>query len=1058
MHKLLASCLWGGAKEKGGPWKEVNVYEAPPTKKHAPHNLQSQAHASSPSPPPASTPPAGSPALILPSHCAPKAEPNWEPLSWEATPFSVAIVTSDAKEVLFKKHGLEPAAAQLLDHALLLYSTSRPLDAALAQNGGAMPGSDASSFLTALLGPELEAVAISKARQNRWWKGTISVKLPEQPAAPVQEGATVDYGVAGPCSNPFMTQLSLEGPSPASSANSQEQAPPKRKPSLLEKCMIRESVRSEGTPAGGVAAKAEAASIRQGSAPVELCPADLRSSSDSSARGGGRPAVKWHASSSLRHDDSSKRVQWSSPQVGLQGTSSKSSPLDRVDEGAIVIRKHVQSSPQASLQDFIMSAPLHQTTLAKRRPVRKSKSCLSQQRFDALAGEQDEGEEKGKEETHSPGFLSRAFSSRSKQGMKEPKPATNRAPSRRSSLLLTPEAAIEQLEQGGGSEEVATRTVALLRSLSQVARSVSEDRPVQDSGHYASSPPTQQQQLFDAGVHGTLSYSSVPSAPSHKSHASHTSGLPSTDFDASNEVDAVAPRSTALPPSMKAHENMQAAESFASAPLKPIGNASGPSTNSNLPSAGAVGYSNRNVEGDPLLYQPMAAEQHAYKPQTFASVVRSLEAPPGDSSQMGSANPLSPELFLQLGSSSHLPVCQSSHLNADMSDATQYRMCAEATSLAAPLVNEAEDEPAERISPATSEDDVELPTQSFDVMVTTLSQDPRSPLLVSIFNCTEHWQVRTTLTMLAESQLELLSSIMPQHAIQFLAMESTDAVPEYVGQLARSHSNVTLLFMDIVGFTSMSKNVKPVEVMVFLNMLFSLFDRLTDVHKVHKVETAGDCYIVGGGIMSTGDQTTNGFQCVMGDQDPAESAKQVMEFAKALLETAKQVKMPDTNEPVRVRVGLHTGDVVSGMIGSKMPKFSIFGDAMNTASRMESTGVPGRIHVSETTHQLLPHEAWESTGGVEVKGKGQMQTYLWVPPVSSRPATQQQGQQPFASPSRGDLLPCSFIRQAQQAHTLLKQLGPAPTHKNLGRLNNEVFVAEKSVSMSQLGTQLTARG
>eukprot|EP00983_Pelagomonas_calceolata_P082496 1155949-Pelagomonas_calceolata.AAC.1 len=59
-----------------------------------------------------------------------------------------------------------------------------------------------------------------------------------------------------------------------------------------------------------------------------------------------------------------------------------------------------------------------------------------------------------------------------------------------------------------------------------------------------------------------------------------------------------------------------------------------------------------------------------------------------------------------------------------MSDATQYRMCAEATSLAAPLVNEAEDEPVERISPATSEDDVELPTQSFDVMVTTLSQDP----------------------------------------------------------------------------------------------------------------------------------------------------------------------------------------------------------------------------------------------------------------------------------------------------------------------------------------------
>eukprot|EP00967_Tisochrysis_lutea_P052573 scaffold65193_cov14-Tisochrysis_lutea.AAC.1 len=93
--------------------------------------------------------------------------------------------------------------------------------------------------------------------------------------------------------------------------------------------MIRESVRSEGTPAGGVAAKAEAASIRQGSAPVELCPADLRSSSDSSARGGGRPAVKWHASSSLRHDDSSKR-EWNG---GRGRCNPKSKTAANVNEG-----------------------------------------------------------------------------------------------------------------------------------------------------------------------------------------------------------------------------------------------------------------------------------------------------------------------------------------------------------------------------------------------------------------------------------------------------------------------------------------------------------------------------------------------------------------------------------------------------------------------------------------------------------------------------------------------------------------------------------------------------
>jgi len=284
----------------------------------------------------------------------------------------------------------------------------------------------------------------------------------------------------------------------------------------------------------------------------------------------------------------------------------------------------------------------------------------------------------------------------------------------------------------------------------------------------------------------------------------------------------------------------------------------------------------------------------------------------------------------------------------------------------------------------------ELVLQSFDIFVTLLKPEERerSPQIVLISNSTQHLQVQATLSALAESQLELLSSIMPQHAIQFLALESTEAVPRHVAQLAHAHKGVTLLFMDIVGFTSMCKNVEPVEVMVFLNTLFSLFDRLTDIHGVHKVETAGDCYIVSGGIMSPR-QSTKEFGLVVQDQDPTESAKRVMEFAKAMLDAAQQVKMPDTQGPVRVRVGMHTGDVVSGLIGSKLPKFSIFGDTMNTASRMESTGVPGRIHVSETTHRLLQHaERWESTGGVEVKGKGQMQTYLWVPP-SDRPAVSQ---------------------------------------------------------------------
>ncbi|KAF5842754.1 adenylate and guanylate cyclase catalytic domain-containing protein [Dunaliella salina] len=269
---------------------------------------------------------------------------------------------------------------------------------------------------------------------------------------------------------------------------------------------------------------------------------------------------------------------------------------------------------------------------------------------------------------------------------------------------------------------------------------------------------------------------------------------------------------------------------------------------------------------------------------------------------------------------------------------------------------------------------------SFDVVVSPVdrSKGNRSPLTVVITDSTEHLKARAVLTALAESQLELLEKMMPQHVIQFLAMESSEAVPERVGQLARAHESVTLMFMDVCGFTEMSKEVEPHRIMVFLNTLFSRFDKLVDVHGVHKVETAGDCYIISGGIMKQAEGL--GQMVVEESHDPVASARRVMDFAIAILDAAGQVEMPNQpHQPVRVRIGMHSGDVVSGMIGTKLPKFSLFGDAMCTASRMESTGVPGRIHVSKATRDLLQEEMWEATGGVEVKGKGCMESYLWLP-------------------------------------------------------------------------------
>ncbi|GLI68220.1 hypothetical protein VaNZ11_012566 [Volvox africanus] len=198
--------------------------------------------------------------------------------------------------------------------------------------------------------------------------------------------------------------------------------------------------------------------------------------------------------------------------------------------------------------------------------------------------------------------------------------------------------------------------------------------------------------------------------------------------------------------------------------------------------------------------------------------------------------------------------------------------------------------------------------------------------------------------------------------------------------LATSHSEVTLLFADIKGFTPMCKEVEPRQTMTLLNELYSRYDALLDKYGVYKVETIGDCYFVAGGLMRE-DEDGMTAVCDRSSKGDPLHAERVLAFAKAMLMAARQVLMPTSGQPVEVRVGLHTGPVVSGVVGTRMPRFCLFGDTVNTASRMESTGVPGAIHASEATFRRLPRTEqaeWKPTGGIQVKGKGLMQTYLWM--------------------------------------------------------------------------------
>ncbi|KAG2501536.1 hypothetical protein HYH03_000043 [Edaphochlamys debaryana] len=192
--------------------------------------------------------------------------------------------------------------------------------------------------------------------------------------------------------------------------------------------------------------------------------------------------------------------------------------------------------------------------------------------------------------------------------------------------------------------------------------------------------------------------------------------------------------------------------------------------------------------------------------------------------------------------------------------------------------------------------------------------------------------------------------------------------------LATSHSAITIMFCDIQGFTAMCGVVKPVTVMAFLNDLYTRLDAQLDAFGVYKVETIGDCYMVAGGLMRVDEET--GAKTVRSDDVDPDHASRTVQFAKALLKTAAEVRLPTTGEPVRLRVGIHSGPAMSGVVGTRMPRFCLFGDTINTASRMESTGAAGAIHVSQATRDLVPSEAWEPTGGVEAKGKGVLETYL----------------------------------------------------------------------------------
>ncbi|KAI1898783.1 hypothetical protein AGOR_G00075920 [Albula goreensis] len=180
--------------------------------------------------------------------------------------------------------------------------------------------------------------------------------------------------------------------------------------------------------------------------------------------------------------------------------------------------------------------------------------------------------------------------------------------------------------------------------------------------------------------------------------------------------------------------------------------------------------------------------------------------------------------------------------------------------------------------------------------------------------------------------------------------------------------DATLYFSDIVGFTTISALSEPIEVVDLLNDLYTLFDAIIGEHDVYKVETIGDAYMVASGVPNRN-----------GNRHAAEVANMSLDILHCI-GAFKMRHMPDVK--VKIRIGLHSGTVVAGVVGLTMPRYCLFGDTVNTASRMESTGLPYRIHVNKSTVDILHslNLGYKVTvrGKTELKGKGVEDTYWLV--------------------------------------------------------------------------------
>ena len=202
--------------------------------------------------------------------------------------------------------------------------------------------------------------------------------------------------------------------------------------------------------------------------------------------------------------------------------------------------------------------------------------------------------------------------------------------------------------------------------------------------------------------------------------------------------------------------------------------------------------------------------------------------------------------------------------------------------------------------------------------------------------------------------------------LNILPADVAEELKEKGASEARDFDEVTVLFSDFESFTNISENLSAGELVAEIDQCFKAFDEIMTKYKIEKIKTIGDAYMAAGGLQVPA-------QC--GAEDVVMATLEMQEF----IEARHKMKEERQEPAFRMRVGIHTGPVVAGIVGVKKFQYDIWGDTVNTASRMESNGEVGKVNITDDTYQLIKTDAtfkFESRGKVEVKGKGEMEMWF----------------------------------------------------------------------------------